>query len=369
MKLVHFSDLHLDAHFAWLGGANGLARERRQALRDTLQNIVNAAHEVHADAVLCGGDLFEHERVTPDTAEFLLRTLASLHPVRVFIAPGNHDWLGPHSLYKQLAWSPNVHIFDSNRLERVEIEPGLNLWGAAHCAPANTDGFLDSFRVDMDVDAVNLALFHGSERYWLQSEDTGKSPHAPFDEAQIARAGLDFAFLGHYHAPKDTDWLSYPGNPDPLSFGEIGDRGVVIASVSNEGRVTIERRNVAATHTVDLTVDLTGSTNQQDVRNRVTAALADVDGFVRATLQGEVAPEVDVEVADLRPLVTNPRIQLRIGNVSYGYNMEAIRQEQTIRGQFVRDVEAETSLDDDVRRRILVTGLRALEGRKDLEVW
>ena len=49
------------------------------------------------------------------------------------------------------------------------------------------------------------------------------------------------------------------------------------------------------------------------------------------------------------------------------YDLAVIGQEQTVRGQFVRDVEAST-LDEDLKHRIMVTGLRALEGRDDLEV-
>ncbi len=365
MKLVHFSDLHLDASFAWLGRTPQLARARRQSLRDTLINIAEVVRDVEADALLCGGDLFEHERVTPDTGEFLRKTFAELASVRVFIAPGNHDWLGPQSLYNQVTWSPNVHIFRTSQLEPVEVTDGVVLWGAAHCAPANTDGFLDSFRVDRP--GVNLALFHGSERAWFLQQGTGKVPHAPFDASQISAAGLTFAFLGHFHTPKDTPYLSYPGNPDPLTFGEAGERGVVIATVGMDGTVELERRAVASTRTDEIVLDLTGCKNQQEVRNRVTQRVGGIVWFLRLTLEGEVAPEVDVELNDLQPLV-GPKVQIRVGNLTSGYNLDAIRHESTIRGQFVQDVMADVSLPDDTRRRILVTGLRALEGRTDLGV-
>ena len=365
MKLVHFSDLHLDAHFAWLGGTPQLARERRQALREALLRIAHVVREVGADALLCGGDLFEHERVTPDTGKFLKDTFAALAPVRVFIAPGNHDWLGPQSLYNQLAWSENVHIFRSAGLEAVELGPGITLWGAAHCAPANTAGFLDSFRADRP--GVNLALFHGSERAWFVDQEKEKAPHAPFDAEQIPAAGLDFAFLGHFHTPKHTTHLCYPGNPEPLAFGETGNRGVVVATIGAGEPVALERRDVASTRLKDVTIDLTGCAHQQDVRDRVTSIIGQLDSFARATLKGEVAPEVDVELSDLQQLA-GPKAQLRIGKVTFAYNLAAIRDENTIRGQFVRDVEADASLVDDTRRRILVTGLRALEGRTDLRV-
>jgi hypothetical protein len=44
-----------------------------------------------------------------------------------------------------------------------------------------------------------------------------------------------------------------------------------------------------------------------------------------------------------------------------------VAQEPTVRGQFVRDVQA-SELTPEERQRIIVTGLRALDGRYDLEV-
>jgi hypothetical protein len=50
------------------------------------------------------------------------------------------------------------------------------------------------------------------------------------------------------------------------------------------------------------------------------------------------------------------------------YDLEVIKQEQTVRGQFVRDVLDSTDLSKEERHRVIVVGLRALEGRSDLEV-
>ena len=108
MKIVHFADLHLDSAFAWLGAAGDAARRRRQALRDVLRAIVELAKDERADALFCGGDLYEGERVTQDTAAFLRVEFASLAPTPVYLAPGNHDYYGPDSLYATREWSPNV---------------------------------------------------------------------------------------------------------------------------------------------------------------------------------------------------------------------------------------------------------------------
>jgi len=367
VECLLFSDLHLDAAFAWADVA--LARKRRQALRDTLVRIVDLALATHPAAVLCGGDLYEHDRVSADTAEFIRAQFGRLDPIPVYVAPGNHDWYGPPSLYRRLDWSRNVRIFSSDRLEPVPLGEGVVLWGVAHCAPAGARGFLDHFRVDRP--GLHLALFHGSERSALPFEGGEKVPHAPFDAAQIEAAGLQHAFLGHYHQPRDAARYTYPGNPDPLTFGEEGERGIVIATCQPDGTVLRRRQRVAVTEVSDLTVDVSGCNSRHEILERVANALAPASGVVRLTVVGEVGTAVDLAEADLLH-VHEARAAVLDGlvvrnRIRAGYDLAAIGQERTVRGQFVRDVQT-ADLSDEDRTRVLTTGLRALDGREDLEV-
>ena len=366
MKVVHFSDLHLDSPFSWTTHRPNVAKKRRQALRDVLTKIAEVAEEVKASAVLCGGDLYEHERFTPDTAAFLKSTFERLHPIRVFLAPGNHDWHGPQSLYRQTEWSSNVHVFDVNEFQPVELSDGLTLWGAAHSAPANTPSFLENFKIDRS--GIHIALFHGSERGWFSHQGGGKVPHAPFDSPQIERSGLHHAFLGHYHRPRDDQLFTYPGNPDPLTFGEDGKRGVVIATIREDGSVERERRIVSVTQVHDVSIDVTGSLSQQDVRDRVESALRGLKGFARVTLSGELSIDVGLSPYDISTVSSElDSVLVEVGILNSAYDLELIREEQTVRGAFVREVSNQ-DIPEDEKWRILVTGLRALDGRDDLEV-
>lgn len=367
MKLLHFADLHLDTPFRW--APLEVARSRRYALRETLTRICRLATDLGADALCCGGDLYEQDKFTPDTAEFLRSSFAELAPLPVFIAPGNHDWLGPASLYRQVTWSSNVHIFDQSQLTAVELADGITLWGAAHHAPANTPGFLDEFRVDRG--GINLALFHGSERGYLGFQGEGKVPHAPFRAAQIAEAGLDYVLLGHFHTPRDADRYTYPGNPDPLTFGEEGERGAVLLHLAADGSITLDRHGVAMSTVTDVPVDLTGITHSGQVADRVQQAVDGLAGVVRVTLAGDIGPDVDLRPQDVEalPLPHLEALVVRLGVVSPIYDLEQLKNEPTVRGQFVQDVLDSPELDEDQRRRVLVTGLRALAGRgSELEV-
>jgi hypothetical protein len=53
--------------------------------------------------------------------------------------------------------------------------------------------------------------------------------------------------------------------------------------------------------------------------------------------------------------------------VRVGYDLARIAQEPTVRGQFVRDVQA-GGLAPEECERVIVTGLRGLDGRCDLEI-
>ena len=364
MRLLLVSDVHLDAPFTWAGPE--IARARRRALRETLVRVCELAHEQHADALLVAGDLYEQERFSPDTADFLRSTFSRVE-LPVFVSPGNHDWYGPQSLYSQVDWTPNVHVFRQARLVPVQLADGLTLWGAAHCAPANTDGFLDGFKADRG--GVNVALFHGSETGDFGWQESGKVPHAPFTAAQVPQAGLAHAFVGHFHAPKDGPWHTYPGNPDPLTFGETGDRGAVLVEIGGDGSIDRTRLPVAVSQVRDVDVDLTGITNGSEVRGRVLAAIAGLTGVVRVTLSGEIGRDADVRLSDLEGIETAAEaLVTRMGRVTVAYDLAVLSVEQTVRGQFVRDVQG-ADLDDDTRRRVLITGLRALDGRvDDLEV-
>ena len=362
MKFVLFSDLHLDSPFQWVPPAIG--RKLRSGLRTTLERIVDLARQRRADAILCAGDLYEQQSFTPDTAEFLRAIFSAAEPIRVFIAPGNHDWYGPEALYSKVSWSENVHLFTESHLVPIQLSEDLMLWGAAHRAPANTSDFLAGTYVDGL--STNIALFHGSESSFLTAQGEGKAPHAPFYESEIERSGFRHAFVGHYHHPRDTAWLTYAGSPQPLAFGEGAGRAVLIEVDGNE--IYRERIDVASIAFHDLTVNVSGAVSMTEILQRTHSAVAGLHGVARLTLTGSLGTSVDLVVDDIKGIVCEldaPPV-VRVWDLQADYDFGTIAQEQTVRGQFVRDVQA-SELPTHEKQRVLQVGLRALDGRGDLE--
>ncbi len=362
VKLLLCSDLHLDAPFTWAGPRVG--RMLRTALRTALLRVVETADEERVDALCIAGDLFEHDYAGPDTGAFLRSAFGELS-CPVLLAPGNHDWLGPTSLYGRVAWPSNVHVFSGDRLQPYELRSGT-VFGAAHLAPANTDGFLDDFRLD-DFPAghsgVSVGLFHGSERGTLAGQGEGKVPHAPFTARQVERSGLAHVLVGHYHRPVHGPWHTYAGNPEPLAFGEDGPRGAVLLGVTADGAVRRAVIPVAARVWQDVTVHVEAARHAGEVRDLVRAELAGRDGLVRLRVAGSCAPELDVGALELADLGAHlDALVVRPAQLRPAYDLAALAAEGTVRGAFVRDVLA-SDLDGEQAERVLTAGLLALDGR------
>jgi exonuclease SbcD len=360
MRLLLFADVHLDAPFTWAPAT--VAGARRRAVREALTSIVELADELRVDALCCAGDLYEHGRSGADTGAFLRSAFGEL-ACPVLLAPGNHDWLGPASLYEAVKWSSQVTVFREDRLAPFALTDGFTVWGAAHRAPANTDGFLDRFQVDRE--GVSVALFHGAERGGLALQGADKQPHAPFVAEQVPAGGLSHAMVGHFHRPAHGRWHTYPGNPEPLTFGEDGARGAVLLEIGDDGAVRRETFDVGGPPWHDVSVEVERAEYSGAIREQVREALSAVEGIVRLTVSGEVAPGVDLAGLDLSGVAGHlDALVVRPLQIVAGYDLAALAREATVRGHFVRDVQG-AGLEPAMERRVLRAGLLALDGRGD----
>ncbi|HEX2186871.1 MAG TPA: metallophosphoesterase, partial [Chloroflexota bacterium] len=136
-----------------------------------------------------------------------------------------------------------------------------------------------------------------------------------------------------------------------------------------DGGITRRRHRVAVGEVADVAVDLSGCGSRDEVRRRVLQAVGTRSRYVRVTLHGELDAGVDLNLRDLAHAAAHlPGVVVRVGEVRTGYDLQAIAAEATVRGQFVRQVQAAPELSEAMKRRVLTTGLRALDGRDDLEV-
>lgn len=365
VTILHTADVHLDRAFSGPGMSQGVAAARRQELRDAVRRLVGLAIEVRADAVTIGGDLYEHERVTLDTGNFLRQQFQRLSPARVFIATGNHDPYVPGCLHERMEWPENVHIFKEPRFEGVALADDVTLWGAGHDGPALRQNLLAGFRARGG--GRHVLLFHGSD---TRAVPEGKAAHAPFLAEDVVATGANFALTGHYHRarlyPQTAPVFGYPGSPEPLDFSEEGEHCVLKLDVSAKAvshRLLPFGRVSYSTHRIDVTHMLTS----EEVRAEITGLPG--GRIVRVVLEGQLQPEVDLDVAVLYNTCAERFAFLDIvDRTQPGYDLEELAAETTTKGAFVRllrsRMEGLSPEDAEIARRAIIYGLRAFEKRE-----
>jgi len=369
-RILHFADLHLDASFATAGMSPSVSKQRREDLRSSLKRIMGKAKELSVNAITIAGDLYEQERVSSDTLNFLMAQLAAIAPIPVIIAPGNHDPYFSGSPYHQLRWSSNVSVFSSPELSPYQLSSNITIWGAAHNSPSFRTNVVEHFRTPPA--SCSILLIHGSDTTRVP---LGKEAHCPFAPDQIASSGAKFGLLGHYHKAMligtDKPICGYPGSPEPLGFDEEGSHYVILLDIDAD-KIVAQLIPVNTTIYRKVEIDVSSALSVEDIIQSIRA-LSNPDDekrtMVRVSLEGELHPDVEM---DLESIMHGCHDLFRFLNVENhsnpAYDLESIAQEPTVRGTFVsrmmnRIGQCTTDSEKNIVLQAVVYGLRALGGK------
>ncbi len=375
LKILHFADLHLEKAFGDTGIVSSkVGRQRRIALRDVLRGIVDKAQELQVDYLTVGGDLYEHDRATTDTGAFLQAQFERLDPIRVIIAPGNHDPDTVDSLYRRVAWSPNVTVIHDAKVTRAVCDPGVNIYGAAHTTPSVTDNLVRGLR--LDTDAPNVLLLHASVG---EQKQTYRALPCPLSPRDIRQAGFSLALLGHYHKSRIPDIpnsmtidgvpVIYPGTPEPLGFDDAGPRYAVLVTI-DDTEIHFEKVQTNRTCFTTGSIDVSEFESRRDIASAIHrwARATKAKCYVRLDLVGDLSATAPIDVEwlyhrcadDFAYLLIRDQTRPRLG---------ISPDEPTVRGRFVKRMQrriqgAASEQERAELERALLYGLDALEGRE-----
>ena len=370
MKLLHASDFHLDSPLTGLPPAK--SAQRRRELREVPARL---AKDEGVDLVLLPGDLFDGERVYPETVRALAGALEDMK-VPVFIAPGNHDYYHEKSPYAA-PWPNNVYIFTTPEMQAVEL-PDLNcvVHGCAFTTPHREEDPLAGFAAP-DDGRLHLLCVHGEVGL------TGN--YAPIDPRSLEHSGVAYAALGHVHAAGSgkagkTLW-AYPGCPEGRGFDELGPKGALLVSFGENVRLGISSLDGPEAVPIDIGVQSVAAKFVPVCKRQYRIETVNVNDFsaalptgespdlVRILLAGESsnAPDIAALTAQAAPHFFHVELCDR---TTLPNDLWARESEDSLTGLFLREMRARLeAADEGERDKLLLAarfGLAALEGGEDV---
>jgi DNA repair protein SbcD/Mre11 len=374
VRFIHTSDIHLDTSFSGSCFPSRLGDRKREAIRGTFRRIIEAARDQAVDFLLIAGDLFEADRVTPDTVEFLKRQFETLNAIPVFISPGNHDPYGKGSPYKEESWPGNVHIFDREEFQSIELpEIGVRVTGFGFTHAQLEDRPFQKLGI-LSYDYFNVVLVHGSD---LSRVPFGKAKHGPFEIGEIAGKNIQYCALGHYHQqhqipnPIDAAQVWYSGIPEGRGWDEEGPCGYISGEII-DGALKLESQvcNQFALHSLIVECDAF-STREQivDAVLQRRGDLFDTKTILKIRLTGSVDPKLDLSISELEERLAGEALYIQwVDQTRPALDFESIAQEKTLRGRFVRILNERLAMAPQEERETLerarLYGVQALSGRE-----
>ena len=359
-KIVHAADFHLDSAFGGLPPEK--ARERRRESRDLIDRLAWLVRKEEGEVLLLSGDLFDGERVFPETLDRLRDALAELS-CPVFIAPGNHDPFTPVSPYALQRWPKNVHIFRGEDLEAIVL-PDLDcvVYGAAFTGRERTDQVLAGFSVREDG-RTHILCLHGE----VGGPGSGCGPVL---REQLAASGLHYAALGHIHQCSGLQrdgatWWAYPGCPEGLGFDELGDKGVLAGTVDRE-RVNMRFVPLCRRRYRVLEADVTDSSPKEALEAAIPERAE--EDICRIVFTG-ASDERGVDLPALESMYRDRFYSWELRDKTRpAQSLWARAGEDTLRGIFLREMKVryDAAPSEEAREDIALAvrfGLAALDGR------
>jgi DNA repair exonuclease SbcCD nuclease subunit len=370
IRFIHTSDVHLDTSFSGAGLPSRLGDRKREAIRSTFRRILEDARTQGVDLVLIAGDLFEIERVTPDTVEFLRQLFASLGTLRVFIAPGNHDPYLPGSPYREEPWPANVHVFQAEEFHSVDLpELGVRVTGFGFNRSQFAEGYFRRLPA-LPKDAWNLVLAHGSD---VARVPSGKTAHGPLTIAEIAGKNVLYCALGHYHQqrpvenPIDSTQVWYAGVPEGRGWDEEGEGAYLLGEI-RDGAVNVSRVPCSQYPFKTIGVDCEGFSSREQIVEAILlhrGTAFDPRTILRVRLEGCPDPRLDLSLPEISERLAEEVLHLELDDRTVpAIDFESLAREDTLPGLFVREMDQRLAAASSEERDLL--GLARLYGAQAL---
>ncbi len=374
VRFIHTSDVHLDTSFAGAGFPSRLGDRKREAIRATLRRILDDARSQAVDFVLIAGDLYEHDRVTPDSVEFLKQQFADASPTRVFIAPGNHDPCLRGSPYCEENWPANVHVFRDEQFRSVDLpQLGIRVTGFGY----NRTRLQDPRFRDLPVlanDLINVVIAHGSDTNRIPG---GKAVHAPLTIDEIACKNIRYCALGHYHQqgqvpnPIDGTQVWYSGIPEGRGWDEEGPCAYLLVEINQE-HVRVDSRTCGQYPLRTMEISCDGFSSREQVIDAILAGRGsafDSSTILRVRLTGELDPRLELSLSEMEERLAGTALHFQWEDrTESALDFDLLASEGTLAGQFVRDLNERIRCLSESERpaleRARLYGVQALLGRE-----
>ena len=357
MKIIHCSDLHLDSKME-TNLDKEKARERKNEILITFENMVSYARENDVNIIIIAGDLFDKKTITVKAKKTVRNSIISNPEIDFIYLKGNHDEAGfldedeelPQNLKTFNSYNWTTYNYDNLTISGIEF--------------GNLENYEIYNSLILEKNKTNIVVLHGQE-----SETDIKDKAEIINLKALKNKNIDYLALGHIHTYKQEKLdnrgiYCYSGCLEGRGFDECGEKGFVLLELDNN---TIKTKFIpfASRTLYEVNVDLTGTYDNNEIEKRIIEKIKDIPktSLVKLVLGGEVeiGEQRDIEYLTKKfesnfyylKIIDKPHI--KIDYMKY-------QNDISLKGEFIRTVIEQKDLTEEEKSKIISTGIKALSG-------
>lgn len=344
MKIIHCADIHLGSTLSSL--PKDIALQRKADVQTNFARMVDFAKSEGISVILLSGDVFDTPNPPKKYLDFFYGVIKNSPEIDFLYLRGNHDLAREPDEY------PNLKIFSDTWTSYSYGDTtvsGIEL---------NSESYYST--LSLDPSKKNIVMLHGQ----IGSD---------INLTKLRDKNIDYLALGHIHSHSSGDIdlrgkYAYCGCLEGRGFDETGEKGFIILDTDGIG-ISHEFHPFSLKIIEEHRVDVSGVTSAYDASSRVnnTVNLKE-NGIYRIILTGELTDNIADLKDDVRSYLSRFCGHLSVKDettlkINYGDYANDI----SLRGEFIRTVQASTEYTDEEKAVIISYGLKALAGEKHIE--
>lgn len=360
MKIIHCSDLHLDSRIK-SNLDSKKAKERRDEILITYQNMVKYAAENNVKVILIAGDLFDKKDVTVKARNVVLDSINSNREIDFIYLKGNHD--EANFLEDMEILPENLRLF--NKDEWTTYKYGnVTISGIEFGKISNYEIYSTLILNKSDINIVTL---HGQESKYDQ-----KDKAEIINLQELKNKNIDYLALGHIHKFKQEKLdnrgiYCYSGCLEGRGFDECGEKGFVLLDIDEEKNL-IDTKFIpfAGRHLYEILVDVTGTISTIETETKINEAIKNIEqeALIKIVLTGKVSIDSERDIHYLEKRYKSQYYFAKIyDETTLKIDYMTYENDVSLKGEFIRLVLSQ-NLSEEETRKIITTGIKALSGEE-----
>ena len=358
MKIIHCSDLHLDSKMQ-SNLSKEKAKERKNELLITFQNMVRFAKENNVKIIIIAGDLFDKKKISVKAKNIVKFEIESNPEIDFIYLKGNHD--EADFMYGEDIPN-NLKTFNSTEWIKYKYEDDLVITGREF-GKNNSNDIYNS--LILNKNDLNIVVMHGQE-----SLNDLKDKTEIINLKELKNKNIDYLAIGHIHSYKQEKLdargiYCYSGCLEGRGFDECGKKGFVLLNIENK-KIESKFIEFASREICEIHIDISNLESTSEIEKLIEEELSKINSnnLVKIILEGKISVESERDINYLLKRFENEVYYLKIyDETTLKIDYMDYKNDISLKGEFIRLV-LEQDLSEEEKKEIITTGIKALSGEE-----